>query len=125
MNEIQRYSIARRLTLLCYFTLLATIFYGSWVNGPDDIAARVVLWLLMSSGLLLIIVGLLKGKKRSYLWLCYILLLYFVFCVQFLFSGDGTTASVAEAHEAIALAAIVIGFSSAIAVSRLSEKVIS
>lgn len=114
------YPLARAITLLSYLVILACIFYGVWFFGPSDIAAKLVLWLLCSSGLLLIVWGLFRGKKRSYIWLCYILLMYFVFCVQFLFSGAAPDSgqSPAAIHEIIAMVAIVAGFCCAIIASR-------
>ena len=133
---IQKYHWAHRVTVLSYITLLATMFYGCWQFGPDEWMPKLVLWLLISSGLLLIIKGLLAGKKRSYIWYCYILLMYFIFCVQFLFSGGsvakdaanqdaitpGTISQVVQStaatHEVIAMVAILMGFTSAILASR-------
>ena len=88
--------------------------------GPDQLAPMLVLWLLISSGLLLIIKGLCQGKKRSYIWYCYILLMYFTFNVVFLFSGGTSDQSSAMLHEVIAMVAIVTGFVTAIMASRLA-----
>ena len=79
-----------------------------------------VLWLLISSGLLLIVRGLCQGKKRSYIWYCYILLMYFTFNVVFLFSGGTTEQTSVLTHEVIAMVSIVIGFTAAIMASRLA-----
>lgn len=118
--SLVKYQLVRAITLLCYFSLLGIMLFGCFFLGPEGIAAKLVLWLLISSGLLLIIKGLIAGKKRSYIWLCYILLMYFVFCVQFLFSGVGNAGSTAAWHEIVAMAAIVIGFCTAIIASRLT-----
>ena len=119
-----RYNIARQLTLLSYFVLIGVLFYGCWFLGPETAAAKIVLWLFVVSGLLLVVNGLLRGQKRSYVWLCFILLMYFVLCVQFLFSGaavdaeTGVIISTAASHEIVAMVAIVVGFISAMYASR-------
>lgn len=118
------YRIARTLTLTSYFVLIGVLFYGCWFLGPETTAAKIVLWFFVISGLLLVVAGLLKGRKRSYVWLCFILLMYFILCVQFLFSGasvdieTGTKISTAALHEIIAMTAIVIGFISSMYASR-------
>ncbi len=126
ISQIQKYQWAHKITILSYVTLLASMFYGCWLFGPNDIMPKLVLWLLISSGLLLIIRGLFAGKKRSYIWYCYILLMYFVFCVQFLFSGgsvsEDTITQVVQSsaawHEIVAMVAILTGFTTAILASR-------
>jgi uncharacterized membrane protein len=50
------------------------------------LAAALVLWLLVSSGLLLVAFGILFNRRRSYQWLCFILLLYFIHTVIALFA---------------------------------------
>lgn len=122
----QKFRWAHRVTVLSYFTLLAIMFYGCWFFGPSEVLPKLVLWLLISSGLLLILKGLVMGKKRSYIWYCYILLMYFIFCVQFLFSGgsvsEDTITEVVQSsaawHEVVAMTAILIGFTTAILASR-------
>ena len=124
----QYYLYTHGLTLLCYFVLLACMFYGCWSFGPAGLAPKLVLWLLISGGLLLVAPGLIRKHKRSYIWLCYILLMYFVFCVQFLFAGGipaeaGQPAvSPAAAHEVVAMTAIVVSFCTAILASRGCEQ---
>ena len=107
----------RWLTLASYLALLLSLLYGSWTLGPDEAAARVVLWLLMSSGLLLVLPGLLLGWRRSFQWLCFILLLYFVFCVQALFAGPPQQPTAAW-HEWWALLSIIAAFTSAMFTAR-------
>ena len=122
----QKYRWAHNITVLSYLTLLAIMFYGCWFFGPAEVVPKLVLWLLISSGLLLIVKGLLTGKKRSYIWYCYILLMYFIFCVQFLFSGgsvsEDTITQVVQSsaawHEIVAMTAILVGFTTAILASR-------
>ena len=96
------------------------MLYGCITFGPDQLAPMLVLWLLISSGLLLIIKGLCQGKKRSYIWYCYILLMYFTFNVVFLFAGGTPEQSSAMLHEVTAMVAIVTGFVAAIMASRLA-----
>lgn len=112
------YGLARGLTLLCYFTLLAVMLYGSLFFGPEGIGAKLILWLLMSLGLLLVLLGLLAGKQRSYIWLCFILLMYFIYAVQLMFSGGSEGVSPVAGHEIIAMVAIVLGFCTSMIASR-------
>tara|TARA_B100000767_G_C19601697_1_gene465922 strand:+ start:391 stop:687 length:297 start_codon:yes stop_codon:yes gene_type:complete len=97
------------------------MLYGCITFGPKELAPMLVLWLLISSGLLLIIRGICQGKKRSYIWYCYILLMYFTFNVVFLFSGGTEDQASALTHEIVAMVAIVVGFIAAMMASRLAS----
>lgn len=100
----------RWATLACYTGLLLNLFYGVAVYGPVEIAAQLVLWLFFASGLLLVLWGLFKGRKRSYIWLCFILLLYFIAAVQSLFAVNPQTGQLRDTYEVIRLLLIVVGF---------------
>lgn len=104
--------LLRCLTLVSYLGLLLAILYWALVFGPDALAPALALWLLASSGLLLVAHGVVKRRKRSYLWLCFILLLYFVIYTQALFSNGAAT------HEIAAMLCIVVGFFASMLVSR-------
>ncbi len=69
-----RIRITRLFTLACYAGLLAefallNIFrpQGSWS-----------LWLVQTVPLLLVLPGILANRHRSYSWLCFVLLIYFI-----------------------------------------------
>ncbi len=100
------------LTISFYVLLIGSLFLGSWFYGPASIASRLVLWLLLTSGLLLVTYGLFKKSRRSYQWLCFILLLYFIGIVQALFAGTP------KLHEWLALVAIIGGFISSMLAAR-------
>ena len=109
------YMAARSLTSLAYVCLLAIIFYDIWQSDLQGTLPKLVLWVLTTSGLWLVFPGLLRQTRRSYQWLCFILLMYFIWYVQSAFSGPGKSGAeqleaVAATHELAALAAIVLGF---------------
>ncbi|WP_193161138.1 DUF2069 domain-containing protein [Microbulbifer hainanensis] len=64
--------IARPLNWICYLGLL--LLFVVWnlflPNGS------IKLWIVQTLPLLLVLPGLLKSHYRSYLWLCFILLIY-------------------------------------------------
>ncbi|WGL17821.1 DUF2069 domain-containing protein [Microbulbifer bruguierae] len=62
---------ARKLNWVCYGGLL--LLFAVWNLFLDG---SVKWWLLQTIPLLLVLPGLLKQNQRSYLWLCFILLLY-------------------------------------------------
>lgn len=86
-------AVMYRLVLAQYLLLLAIFVYASFFlgadAGPQGWAAKAVLWLMKISGLLLVLPGVVLGKARSYLWLCFILLMYFLALVLKLFSVTG------------------------------------
>lgn len=71
-NSIARkLRIARRLNWACYIGLLLLFVVWNLLPGGS-----VKWWILQTAPLLLVLPGLLKNHYRSYLWLCFILLLY-------------------------------------------------
>lgn len=97
------YPLVRALTAACYLGLLLALGYGAWFYGPDTAASRLALWLFGAIGLLLVLPGLLRQSRRSYQWLCFILLMYFVWCVPALFAA-------ATGYKVAAMVFIVGGF---------------
>lgn len=64
--------IARRLNWICYLGLM--LLFAAWnLFLPGG---SIKLWILQSLPLLLVLPGMLKRNYRSYLWLCFILLIY-------------------------------------------------
>ncbi|MBT8149662.1 MAG: DUF2069 domain-containing protein, partial [Gammaproteobacteria bacterium] len=90
MSNRAYYSIARSVTVLAYAGLMAIIFIDIWQTSIDGVAAKVVLWLLATAGLWLVFPGLLRQYRRSYQWLCFILLMYFIWYVQAWFAAVAT-----------------------------------
>jgi len=112
------YAPARVAVLICYFGLLATMLFGLLNFGPPDLAPALGLWLLVSSGLFLVMPGLVKEAKRSYQWLCFIFLMYFIWYVQAIFATAVGASPVGATHEWVGLALIVIGFCAAMFAAR-------
>ncbi|WP_239692582.1 DUF2069 domain-containing protein [Microbulbifer mangrovi] len=67
----RKLEIARKLNWVCYGGLL--LLFAVW---NLFIGGSIKWWLLQTVPLLLVLPGLLKQRQRSYLWLCFILLLY-------------------------------------------------
>lgn len=64
--------IAQRVNWICYGGML--LLFAIWnLFLPSG---SLPLWILQTAPLLLVLPGLLKGRNRSYLWLCFILLIY-------------------------------------------------
>jgi len=110
------YSLARKLSIASYLTLLGLICTWVALVGPVIIAAKLVLALLLCSGLLLVAFILYKGTQRAYIWLCFILLFYFLVVVQALFIP--TELTLLFYVRWFTLAAIVFCFCASILASR-------
>lgn len=67
----RKLEIARKLNWVCYGGLL--LLFAVW---NLFLGGSIKWWLLQTVPLLLVLPGLLKQRQRSYLWLCFILLLY-------------------------------------------------
>ena len=118
------YTLCRGVVLVCFAGILLVLLYTSWSFGPEGAAAKGVLWLLLSSGLLLVASGLIRGHRRSYIWFCFILLFYFIGFIQALFAVSGVATvgqampSSAATHEWLAVGFIVVGFIASMFASR-------
>ena len=99
-------SRSRRLVLICFaglpvvFTLSLLLFPGC---GRQ---ASVVIWLLHMLPLTLFVAGILRQNVRTHLWLCFILLGYFLLAVQYIFACQSVLG-------ALELALIVVLFNAA------------
>jgi len=71
-NAARKLRVARRLNWACYIGLI--LLFAAWnLFLPGG---SIKWWILQTVPLLLVLPGLLKNHTRSYLWLCFILLLY-------------------------------------------------
>ncbi len=110
------YLILRRTSLLLYLGLIASLFLLAFLAGPTGVGAKVVLGLLYCSGLLLVAYSLLTESRRAYIWLCFILLFYFIAFVQAAFAPS--SASV-QSIQYLALAMISLLFTTSMIAARL------
>ncbi|WP_054113682.1 DUF2069 domain-containing protein [Marinagarivorans algicola] len=67
--------IGHRLTLVFYITLLALFSVHQWLR-PEGIS--LLQWSVQCLPLLLFWFGLRVQRRRTYLWLCFVILLYFI-----------------------------------------------
>jgi uncharacterized membrane protein len=81
-------ALARRLSLGCYAALVLVLSLQIFGIGKLELAARAFLWVLWTGPLLVFLPGLLRGTWKTYLWLCFVLLVYFMVVVGNLF-GPG------------------------------------
>lgn len=80
---------SHRAVVICYSALLLTFtLYGLWQMPEGNVTAIVVLWLIKSLPLLIFVPGLRARKLRTYAWLSFVVLLYFVQAVQTAFTED-------------------------------------
>jgi len=81
---------SRRAAMITYFTLLVVFTgYSLWQLPGSNLPSIIFLWLLRSVPLLIFLPGLLKRHLRSFAWLSFVILLYFVQSVQTAFTEDG------------------------------------
>ena len=87
---------ARQLTLGCLVVLLVVLsveIYGIVRLAPET---RAFLWVIWVLPLLLFLPGLVRGNWKSYLWLCFVVLVYFMVTVSELFGPEREIADVFE-----------------------------
>lgn len=72
---------------LTYILLALIIGVISFWNLTRSSGVSPVIWLIQALPLLLLVPGMLKGWYRSYSWLCFTLLFYFIFATMRVFSS--------------------------------------
>ncbi len=95
-------SLALRLTWMSWFTLLLQQAADAWAHQ-----APWFIWLLKLLPLLIFLPGMRKDNLRSYIWLCFVCLGYFMILVQRMFAQPDSLLV------AVGLLAVVILFTSA------------
>ena len=81
---------SRRCVMIVYFSLLAVFtVYSLWQLPGTNLPSAIFLWLLRSVPLLIFLPGLLKRHLRTFAWLSFVVLLYFVQSVQTAFTVEG------------------------------------
>lgn len=78
-----RTELMRRVSLACYALLVIALS----LRLPTYLPAMSigVVWLFKNGMLLIFLPGLLRGTWKTYLWLCFVLLVYFMIVVANLF----------------------------------------
>ncbi len=103
----ERTAITRRAVLVSFTVLILTQLLDSWVRQPP-----LTIWVLRVLPLLIFIPGLVRDAVRTYIWLCFVILLYFVTVVLRLFYDP------ADPVAWVAMASIVVFFNTAMLYAR-------
>ena len=89
---------AARCAWSCYLLLLLQQGIDAWAQG-----APWIVWLVKLLPLLLFLPGMLNDNLRSFIWLCFVCLLYFIVLVQRLFLVPGDTLAVVGTFAVVSL----------------------
>jgi len=94
---------ARRVVLTTYMALLAV--FSVEISGIVRLLpeTRLFVWVIFVGPLLLFLPGLLRGTWKTYLWLCFALMVYFSLTVSELFGPHREPGDVAELALLVAL----------------------
>jgi len=84
----QRAEVARKLTLALYAGLLGLMTLSTLSTEYEQARVQVFVLLLQVLPLLGFLPGMIKRKFKSYLWLCFVLLVYFTVIVTRLFMPE-------------------------------------
>ena len=85
----RRRVLAAFCTWFSYGLFLIQQGVDAWVQG-----APWIVWVVKLAPLLLFLPGMLKDNLRSFIWLCFVCLLYFIVLVQRLFVVQGDTLAI-------------------------------
>jgi len=83
--------LARRVTLGGYVLLLAVLSLQVFGIATVEPATRGFLWVIWVGPLVVFLPGLLRGTWKSYIWLCFVLLVYFMGTVSGLAAAPNAT----------------------------------
>lgn len=74
-------AVARRAVLASFTVLILAQMLDSWVRQPP-----LTIWVVRVLPLLIFLPGLARDNLRTYIWLCFVILLYFITLVLRLFN---------------------------------------
>lgn len=94
---------SRQLVLLCFFGLPVVFTLSSLIVPGCGRPPSTVIWLLHMLPLLLFVAGVIRQNVRTHVWLCFVMLGYFLLAVQDIFACQSLL-------NAIELALIVVLF---------------
>ena len=103
----ERTAITRRAALASLTVLVLTQLLDSWVRQPP-----LVIWALRVVPLLIFVPGLIRDNLRTYIWLCFVILLYFLTLVLRLFNDP------ADPVAWVGMGSVVIFFTAAMMYAR-------
>ena len=86
-NITEKAKHIKRLTLLQLGLLVITLWYG---NAQNPSGFNFVAAIIQVAPFLILLPTLLSNNYRSYSWLCFVLLVYFIFAVQSVFMSNST-----------------------------------
>jgi uncharacterized membrane protein len=81
MASIKIAVLARQSVLICMIALVLILTVDNWLNEPLSISR----WLVQIVPLLAFMPSLFSNNLRSYQWLCFVILLYFIYGVLNIF----------------------------------------
>ena len=68
----------RSLVLTGYYGLILTLFFNSLAMTTGLTITTLVIWLIQTAPLLIFLPGLHRSRMRSYAWLSFVVLMYFI-----------------------------------------------
>jgi len=78
--------LSRYLVLLCFFGLLLVFTLSQLLFPSCGRSPNLVIWLLHMLPLSLFVSGIIRQNVRTYVWLCFVMLGYFLLAVQSIFA---------------------------------------
>ena len=103
----ERTAATRRAVLASFTVLILAQMLDSWVRQPP-----VTIWVLRVLPLLIFVPGLIRDNVRTYIWLCFVILLYFLTLVLRLFNDP------ADPVAWVGMSCVVILFTAAMLYAR-------
>ena len=100
-------AITRRAALASFAVLIIAQMLDSWVRQPP-----LTIWVMRVLPLLIFVPGLIRDNPRTYVWLCFVILLYFLTLVLRLFVDP------ADPVAWVAMCSVVILFTAAMMYAR-------
>ncbi|MBP8925265.1 MAG: DUF2069 domain-containing protein [Pseudomonadales bacterium] len=115
----RRTALAKRLALTCYAVLILLLSVEVFGIVRLEPATRAFWWVISIGPLIVFLPGLLRGAWKTYLWLCFVLLAYFMFTVDELFRAP------ADVREWLELVFNIVLFNAAMFYARWRQREIA
>jgi uncharacterized membrane protein len=85
-----RLRVVSGVCLIGYFALQLVFFFKTVALPMDGREPNITMWAVHALPLLLFLPGMLRGDYRSYTWLAFAILLYFLLAVEGMFAPDAS-----------------------------------
>jgi uncharacterized membrane protein len=108
----KRLALTTTLCLFAYFALLLLFFFKTVALPIGGRSPNITMWVIHALPLLMFLPGMLRGNYRSYTWLAFMILMYFLLSVEGVFAPEPSH------YHSLSLVLVVVIFTTCVLIIR-------